>query len=319
MALTPVYSSRIHLGLAKEATQGTSVAATAWTPVHNNIKIEDETKWIDDKSLRGAPAMTFNTWAGPRSSAGQFDGEAYPLFLGQLLMALLGTDAVSGSANPYTHTFTLDGVQPASYTLSLYNGYNERQYPGSMLEELQLKYAMDGVLEFASKWVGWPSATTAPTNPAVETDAPFLGWQGALTLGGAANAKMIGLDLTAKRKGDILTPANNSQVPGATYVGPLDVSGKITFAIADDTELLDMLNDTQPSVSVLFSQGASPAPQLTLQMTKCAFQKVAQSFSKDYVVYDFDFLAAANTTDAGAGSTLSPLKVILVNSQALSY
>jgi len=319
MALSPLYSSRLHLGLAKEATQGTPVAAAQWVPVHNNAKIEDETKWIDDKSLRGSPAMTFSTWAGPKSSAGQFDSEAYPIFLGELLMALLGVDTVTGSANPYSHAFTLNAGQPPSYTLSFYNGFNERAYPGSMLEELQLKYAMDGALEFSTKWLGWPSSVVTTTTPAVEGTAPFLAWQAALTLGGTANGHLIGMDLTGKRKAEVLTPANDSQVPGATFVGPLDITGKLTFAIADDTEITEMLNDTQPSVSILFSQGVSPAPTLTLQMSKCAFQKVAESFSKDYVAYDFDVLAVANSTDAGAGAPVSPLKATLVNSQTAGY
>lgn len=314
----PLYSSKLHLGLAKETTQGTAVAAATWMPVKNNVKAEDVIKWIDDKGLRGAPAMTFGTYQGPMSSEAAVDGDLFwPIACGNLLMAILGQDTVAG-AGPYSHAFTLAAGQPPSYTLALFNGYEERAYPGSMLEELGLKFAVDGGLEWTTKWIGWQSQAATTTTPTIESDAPFLGWEAAITLGGTADVHLTGFDLTLKRKGDLIWAANDSQKPHATFLGPLDVTGKLTFAIDDDTELNEMLNNTQPAAVITLTQPSS-GPVLAIQMSKCAFQKLTPSFSKDYVESDYDVTAIANATDAGSGAPASPCKITLTNTQATSY
>jgi hypothetical protein len=314
----PLQSSLIHLGLAKEVTQGTAVVPTVWIPVENNIKDEDVIKWIQDKSLRGAPVANFGEYQGPMSSAVDWDANFYPDTLGHVLMALMGTDTLTGAAAPYSHAFTLAQGQPPSYTQSVYNAFNERQYPGTMLDELQLKWAMGSALVASTKWVGWPSAVGTTSAPTIGTNAPFLPWQTAVTIGGAVNPRVIGFDFTAKRKGDVQFALNNSQKPAFTYVGPIDVSCKATFAIEDDTELTYMLSATQPSLVLALTEPSTNFT-LTIQMSKANFQKKTPSYSKDYVEVDYDITAVANATDAGAGSPISPVKFTLVNAQSTAY
>jgi hypothetical protein len=314
----PLQSSLIHLGLAKETTQGTPVAPTVWIPVDNNVKAQDDIKWIEDKGVRGAPVSPVNLYQGPMSSSFQADAMFYPDVTAHWIMALLGMDTVTGSVSPYTHTFTLAQSQPPSYTLSFFNGYNERQYPGSMIEELGLKWAIDGALMASSKWVGWPSVVGTTSTPAFGTVNPFLAWEASLMIGGSVNPRLIGFDWSGKRKGSTQWAANNTQKPAFTFVGPLEVSGKLTFAIQDDTELLYMLNNTQPSV-VLTLTAPNSGPTLKIQMSKCAFTKPGPSFSKDFVEYDFDIQALPNTTDAGSGSPISPVQFVLTNAQSTAY
>lgn len=315
----PIYSSLLHLGIAKEVTQGTAVVPTSWTPITNNAKPEDITKWIEDKGIRGAPVSPIATYPGPKSSTFAADGMFYPDVPPNFLVALLGTDTVTGTAVPYTHTVTLAQAQPPSYTLSLFNGYNERQYPGSMLEELGLKWAVDGALEYTTKWVGWPSAVGTTSVPVIGTTPPWLAWQSTMTIGGIANARLIGFDWTAKRKGDVVTPANNSQTPAFTYLGPLAVTGKLTFAIQDDTELTYLLNNTQPAVLITLTQPGTNGPTLRIQMSKCAFTKATPSFTKDWVEYDMEISALPNSSDSGSGSPISPVQFIVTNAQATAY
>lgn len=286
--------------------------------MENNLKDEDVIKWIEDKGLRGAPVSPIAQYQGPISSTVDFGTMFYPDVPPNLLMALLGTDTVTGTTPDFIHTFTLASGQPPSYTLSVYNGFNERQYPGCMLDELQLKWAIDGALMISSKWVGWPSAVGTTSTPVMGTIDPFLGWQAALTIGGTANVHLIGFDLTAKRKGDVQWAANNSQKPAFTYVGPLDVTAKLTFAIIDDTELTQMLTNTQPAV-VMTLTAPNAGPSLKIQMSKCAFNKKASSYSKDYVEADYDVQALPSAADAGTGSPISPIQFVLTNSQTATY
>lgn len=314
----PLNSNLIHVGLAKEQTQGTPVDPTAWFPVENNIKDEDVIKWIEDKGLRGAPVDPIAQYQGPMSSSVDFDAMFYPESLGNALMALMGTDTVTGAAVPYSHAITLAQDQPPSYTLSVYNGFNERQYPGSMIDELQLKYAIDGALTASTKWIGFPSVVGVTSVPSFGMNDPFLGWESALTIAGAADTKLIGFDWTGKRKVIAQWAANNSQKPSFVYSSALGVTGKLTFAVEDDTELTYMLNNTQPAVSIVLT-APNNGPSLTIQMSKCAFTKKAPSYSKEFVEVDYDVTALPNVTDAGTGSPISPVKFILSNSQSTAY
>lgn len=315
----PLSSSLIQVGLAKEATQGVPVAASIWIPVESNIKDEDVIKWIEDKGLRGAPVEPIAQYQGPISSTVDFTAMFYPDTVPNLLMALMGSDAVTGTAAPYTHTITLSAIQPPSYTLTVYNGFNQRQYPGCMIDDLQLKWAMEGAMTAAAKWVGWPSdAVSGAPSSAFSSTNPLLGWQASLTIGGAVNGRLLGFDWTGKRKGDIQWAANNTQKPSFTYAGPLGVSGKLTFAIADDTELNYMLANTQPSV-VLTLTAPNGGPTLKIQMSKCGFNKKAPSYTKDYIEVDYDIMAMPNTTDAGVGSPISPVQFVVTNSQSAAY
>jgi len=314
----PLNSSLLHVGLAKETIQGTAVVPTVWFPVENNIKDEDVIKWIEDKGLRGAPVDPIAQYQGPISSTVDFDSMFYPESLGHVLMALMGVDTILGAANPYTHTLTLAQDQPPSYTLSVFNGYNERQYPGSMIDELQLKYAIDGALTASTKWMGFPSAVATTSTPAFGGNDPFLGWESTLTIAGAGNTKLIGFDWTGKRKVITQWAANNSQKPSFVYSSALGVTGKLTFAVEDDTELTYMLSNTQPAVTIEL-QAPNAGPSLTIQMSKCAFAKKTPSYSKEFVEVDYDITALPSSTDAGTGSPISPVKFVLTNAQSTTY
>lgn len=314
----PLQSSLLHLGLAKETKQGTAVAPTTWFPVENNIKNEDINHWIEDKGLMGAPVDPIAQYSGPQYSEVDFDAMFYPIGLGNVLMALLGTDTMTGSATPYSHVFSLAQAQPPSYTLSVYNGFNERQYPGSMIDELQLKYATDGALTATTKWVGFPSSVlSTPSTPSLNNVDPFLGWQSSLQIAGAANTQLIGFDLTAKRGAKAQNTSDGKQQPNFVYAGPLSVDGKLTFAIKDDTELQYLLSNTQPTVTLTLT--ASSGDSLAIQMSKCAFSKTTPSYSKEWVEVDYDIKAMPNSTDAGTSGPISPIQFTLQNSQSTAY
>ena len=291
----PKLSALTHLGYAKETIWGTPVAATKWIPV-KNPKPEDVTKFIDDKGLRGAMADLYATYQGLGNGTYGWDGDFYPDLCPFLFLMLFGQDTVTGTTN-YTHKFQLAAAQPPSHTLSDFNGINERQFAGAMLEQLDLKFAVDGGLEYSAKTSSKLSAAATTTTPTYGTIPPLLGWQGALTIAGAANTDLIGFDMSIKRKPNIITTAQNTQAPKGIILGPMSVTGKMTFAVEDDTELTNYLNNTQPAVLLTLTQNVNVV--LTLQMSKCALKKAAYARSKDYVELDMNYEAIYNVTDGG--------------------
>jgi hypothetical protein len=183
-----------------------------------------------------------------------------------------------------------------------------RQFAGTMLEEVTLKWANGGDIEYSVKGQGYPSAVATTVTPTTTTTIPLQGWQASVTLGGTANINMVGFDLSLKRKLYVQYAANNTQKPTAIVALGLEVTGKATFDKADDTELSDFLSNTQPALSIVLTQPVTNYV-LTLQMSKCAFIKDPVT-TKEVVQGDVEFSAIDNSTDGG------PIKITLANSVA---
>lgn len=304
----PIISYNSRAGLAKEVTWGTAIASpTTWVPF-KTLKSEDDIKRVIDSGIRGSLAKDFASYAGIASAKYDLDGMVYPDVFGNFLLAILGQDAVTGTG-PYTHAFTLAATQPPSYTLTDYDGVNERQFAGSVLQQLDLKFTTEGELSKSAKFVSKLSATAASIHtPTYGTIAPIVGYQSALTIAGAGNTRLIGGDLNLKRDVKFTFGANNSQSPTKVNVGTLEVTGKLDFEIDDYTELNYYLNTTQPIVVLTFTSGANV---LTIQMSKCDFEKMAGiDRSQEMARVSASIRGIYNTTDAG------PVKITLVNSIA---
>lgn len=298
----------VWLGYAKEATFGTAVAPTYYVPF-KDAKPVDEIDYIKDQGTRGSMAATYNVIAGLQHSTMDLSGEVFPDIFGLPLLAILGTDSVTGSSSPYTHAFKLARTaQPPSLTHTYYDGTSIRQYAGQMLEEVSLKWASNAALEYSLKSQGKASTTTTSLTPTPTSTIPFAGWQFSVTLGGSANLNLVGFDISLKRKLYVQHAANNSAQPTAVIAGGLEVTGKATFDKADDTELSAFLNNTQPSF-VLTGTQPGTGFGLTINMNKCAFLKDAVT-AKEVVQGEVEFESLDNTVNGG------PVAITLINGVA---
>ena len=105
---------------------------------------------------------------------------------------------------------------------------------------------------------------------------------------------------------------NGTQAPAEIFMGPLTVTWKINgLADAADTLLLEMLNNTQPSVDLTMTQSTSAI--LQVHSTQVAFTAAPFKNDKEVIEIDATGTAIANTTDIGASGGYSPVKVTLTN------
>lgn len=285
------------LGVAKETIWGTAVAPTYFVPF-KDAKPEDVIDTVRDQGIRGALASTYNVLQGVKHSTMDISGEVFPDIIGLFLLALLGSDTVTGASAPYSHAFKLARTtQPPSLTHSRYDGTNMRQFAGHVGEELSLKWSKGAAIEFSFKSQGKSSAVGTTATPTPTTTIPLLGWEFAVTLAGAANLNLTGFDISLKRKLYVQHAINNSQDPTSIVALGLAATGKATFDKADDTELSAFLNNTQPAL-VLTGTQPTTNYQLIIQMTKCAFLKDPVT-GKEVVQGDVEFEGIDNTTDGG--------------------
>lgn len=317
-------SVRSYLGIAKEATKGTPVSATDFIPVaKDSLKPVDIIDPLYDTGLRGSNALNYNYIPGRSRSTFDFGGAVFADTIGYSIAGVLGAVATTGSSAPYTHTISLFNsltsgvdVQPISYTLTDFYAVDVREYPGCQFSDFSLKFNADGMLEYDSKTTGWKSSTTTDPTPTFSTLLPTPVWRGTVSVGGTAVATGMTGNIDMKRPATPIYGISNTQQPYQVFLGPLEVTGKITFVMEDDSQLLNYLNNTQPALVFNWNYGSgSSEVQIQATLSKGAYTTGMIERGDDFVKVTVDINGQATTTDAGASGGYSPIKWVLKNAK----
>ena len=315
-------SVKSYLGIAKETTKGTAVAATNFIPfTMNSFKPVDVIDPLYDEGLRGSMAQTYNYLQGRKHTTLELGGPVFADTIGYFIGGILGDVTTTGASAPYTHAIALENAisssgdaQPTSFTITDFYSANTRQYPGAQVTDFNLTFNADGMLEYTTKLMAFPSATTTAPTPSFSTVLPTQVWTGTVTIGGSAVGYTRTADLTITRKSDAIFGISNTQSPYQIFLGALSTSGKATFVMQDDTELTRYITNTQPSITFNFATGTgSTATQVSFTLTKGAYTAAAIERNTDYVEVTVDFTGIANTTDVGTTAGYSPIKFTLKN------
>jgi hypothetical protein len=172
------------------------------------------------------------------------------------------------------------------------------------------------MLTYTAKGLGFISATAANPTPSFSTVTPLASWTGVTTLNGSATATMAEGNVNIQRAVSPIFTVDGTQNPYQLFAGAVTADGAMTLVFESDAQLNFYLNNTQPSLSIDFTQGAGAgAQQVKFFMTKCAFTVAKIERSKDYIEMSVTYKAQGNTTDAGASAGYSPIKVTLKNAK----
>ena len=314
-------TARSYIGIAKETTKGTPVATpTAYIPViASTVKPQDIYTPLFDEGLRGSLVKNYQYIQGRVHSTFDFGGAVFADTVIYPLAGVLGEDVVTGSA-PYIHTLALKNsattaadAQPSAYTILDFYGANVRTWAGHQFSDFSLKWSADGLLEYDAKSTGWMSATTTTPTPSFSTVLPASVWTGTVSVGGTqiSNNTMGNIDM--KRPVTPIYGVSNVQTPYQVFLGALEITGKATFLMENDTQLTNYLSNTQPALVFNWSQGTgASATQIQATMTKGAYTLAVIERSKDFVEVVVDFNAQGNLTDAGTVG-YSPIKWVVKN------
>ena len=304
------------LGIAKEVTPGTPVASTNFIPV-TQITPKDNLTLLQDKGYRGSLVDVYDEIAGTLYATLDYNGDVFPDTIGFALAGILGDVTTTGASAPFTHNFSTlnNGTgQPPTYTLNDNYVAGNRQYASAKFSEVGFKFSDDGLLTYSAKTTTFGSvAATAPTT-SFTTVPPMVGWQGAVQIAGVTQAGVIDGEVTIKRNVTVINAIDGSQNPAQLWSGPVQVDGKATLIMEDDTQLTNYLTNVKPSIDFNFSAGTGAAAvQLKLHMSKCAVSAADITRGKNYVEIPITFSALANTTDVGTSGGYSPIKVTVQN------
>jgi hypothetical protein len=322
MAVQP--SVKSYLGLALETTKGTAVNPTDFVPITlNSFKPVEMINELLDKGIRGSMVENYNYVQGRRHSEIDFGGPVFADTIGYWIAGILGDVTTTGSSAPYTHAIALKNsvgaagdAQPNALTITDYYSASNRQFPGCQVNDLELTFNADGMLEYTAKVTGYPSATATASAPTFSTVLPTQVWAGTVTVGGTQVSNTITGSIKLTRAVEPIYGIAQTQAPYAVFVGALTVTGKVTFVMEDDTQLTNFLSNTQPALTFNWSTGSgATATQVSLTASKSAYTTGVVERNKDFVEVTVEFNSLGNTTNVGATSGYSPVKFTLQNAK----
>jgi hypothetical protein len=323
--MTVQASVRSYLGIAKETTKGTVVAPTDFIPVaKDSLKPQDMVDALYDTGLRGSNVLNYNYIPGRKHSTFDFGGAVFADTIGYGLAGIMGACATTGASAPYTHTISLlnslttgTDTQPISYTLTDFYAVAVRSYPGCQFSDFSLKFNADGMLEYDTKTMGFSSSTVSDPTPTFSTVLPTPVWRGTVSIGGSAVSNAMTGNIDLKRPVTPIYGISNTQDPFQVFLGPLEVTGKITFIMETDAQLTNFLNNSQPAIVLNWAYGAgASAVQIQATITKGAYTAAVIERGQDFVQVTIDLNGQGNTTDDGASGGFAPIKWVLQNAKA---
>jgi hypothetical protein len=221
-------------------------------------------------------------------------------------------------------------AQPPTYTYYDYTGMTTtvgaRCYPSTCVSELSFTGAAEALLMWDAKATSFVSqpASTAPT-ASVSAVIPQADWHAQIGIGGTvgsnpvSNAKEWKISIARK-----LAPYWTNQGSQNPYVigrGTLDLTGSLTFDPSyDESQLLDMLNNSQPQLQIIAVNGlaGAAAVTLTINIQVAAYETAKITSSGELFGHDITFRAVANTTNIGPSGGYSPA-LIEVSNAVVNY
>jgi Phage tail tube protein len=315
-------SVRSYLGIAKEVTPATPVAATDFIPISKDaFKPVDIIAPLYDTGLRGSMVENYTYIQGRRHTEIDLAGPVFADTVGWWLGGILGSVVTTGGSAPYTHAITLKNAtgigadaQPTSLTLEDMYVAENRYYPGCKVTEFSMTFNSEGMLEYTAKLMGHPSTTTAVASPSFSAVTPTPVWRGTVSIGGVSVGYTTDGSVSMTRKAEAIFGINIDQGPYEVFVGALDSTGSLTFVRENDDELINFLDNTQPALEFTWAQGAgATATSVAFTVTKGAYTTAAIDRSGDHVAISIEFSAIGNTTDAGATGGYAPIAWELQN------
>lgn len=243
----------------------------------------------------------------------------------------LTTIAVVAVIAPFTHNFAtlnpnsstgLYNCQSPSHSIVHHNyiagsgSYQSDLFLYSVMSELTLNWKANGWTTWSSKFTSFSqSAPGAAITASLSTVKGIPAWKSTTSVAGSLTNLVSAGSATWTREMDVIPTADGVQNPYVIGQGQIDSKFKLTITPAADESYLNyMLQNTQPSLAWLVSNGGSGSSLVSLGINAelAGFEQTPLTASKTFWGYECDGEFVASPTFAGnsGGNTLSQLVLI---------
>jgi hypothetical protein len=238
------------------------------------------------------------------------------------------TPAAAIVSAPFTHTFSLlnsGNGQPVTHTVSFFQGisgaFGSRQYGSWCASEAAFTLDAEKLFTHATKGMSFLSTPTTGSalTQTLTSDAAQPVWLAKVGIGGPASGgtqinDVVAADVTISRQLKAYWTLSGQQTPYVIGRNGLAIAGKFTELAQNETPMLNMLNNIQPQLQIVLSNGLSGANLLSATFNcQIAAYDTAKLMGNDEIEYEVSFKGIANTTNAGGSAGYSPGSVVLQN------
>lgn len=241
-----------------------------------------------------------------------------------------GTPAAATVVAPFTHTFSLlnsvsgGNAQPPTHTITHYNGltgtFSAAQYAYFCANSLALNMDPEKLFTHETKGMSYlqQPAASAPVNSISAVQA-YPNWRFAVGIGGPATGgtlvnDVIALSVDVSREVKGYWTASGQQAPYAFGRNNLNVSGKFTEVAQTQNPMLEMLNNVQPQLQFLATNGLTGAALLSITFNiQVAAVQTVKLVNSQGIEYESTFKAVDNATNAGGSGGMSPASIVIQN------
>lgn len=290
-----------NVGIGKESSRGTAVAATYWLP-KQNVTLDDKiTQVVDDSSVGVIEGME-DANVAEKFSEMEIEGRIDNTKFGLLLAAAFGTEAAPSTVETgvYDHAFSVSqSAQHPSLTIVLSEPNaqttSSMRYALAMLEELSIDVALRKFSSYKAKFRANAGATGSSTPAYSTSENVFLPQTvtaviadviGNLGSGTSVAAKSIKLTIKKNIEDDFVVGSTSA---ADRLNKQFEVSGEIELMYNDRTFIDSyLMADAARALRVKMLGanliGATAFPTITIDFAKVKFSEVARKFDNNGLV-----------------------------------
>lgn len=293
---------QFNIGIAKESSRGTAVAAAYWL-YYETLTVDDEIRVVRNDQVMGVIEKGIGQDITTFESKGQIQGNITDLGFGLILKSILGTETLGAvETGVKDHAFTvLQSAQHPTLTISVFepnsnSGTSGYAYPLSVIDQLEMTFEIGKYATYKATFMGNKGANKSSDTLAYVAENLFRPQDGtfklATNLSGLSAASAITITkavvtLKQNTEADIVI-GNTSPVDRLNK--EFEISGSLELKYSDrsmiDTYLLAGLAQAA-SITFINSSvtiGAASSPTLTIRLAKALFESVARKVDPKNIV-----------------------------------
>jgi hypothetical protein len=284
--------------------------------------MEYDPGWFSPTLMMGERDKQVFNLQGESKNIGSVEGPLFPSNAIPLLVAAIGSDAVTGSG-PYTHVLSTANTLASLTVEKGIGGYQSLQFAGCRVGKLSVKAPTGNEPVTITADLSGQSVAilTSPTAISVTNELPWVFSEASLSLGSHARADVtnVTLDIDNGLKETYTYSGNH----GPSFITPvsLHVSGTVDVvwtSLNDGTygDFTTLLNQTLGALSLAFTHPGMGGYSITFTVPQVALSKYANDIKFDDVVMSSLSFEASRPLTGGSQYTI---QASVVNGVASQY
>jgi hypothetical protein len=309
---------RLSIGIGKESSRGTGVAASYWLHA-TSFSFYDKVIKAREEGFTGGIWMGDQAFVAQKWSEGDMEFEVTDKAFGLILLAIFGASTPASFSGAYKHTYTLSNSnQHNSLSLHTSDPIGDLIFELSMLDKLVIKFLPNEIVKATATFKSKSGQTSASTVTYV-AENKFLGRHLALkiaaTTGDLAAASKIavkGLTLTFSKNTEIYNVIGTVQ-PNDIVNKNFQITGEIELSYDDYTYKNYMLDGSYKAIRIDCVNAdktiGTTNPAFRFDLSKCDFDAWAPNYPlNDLVTQKINFTALYDL--GGNGNVINDAYVV---------